>query len=231
MNEILQFVGTFASVFSIPLAIILYIKTSDTRQNKIRLDIIRSISYRIGEGKALARIEVSAVFNSKIREHNIRKPFFSETTILEDIIADAVSNPFLTSEQKTTIIEDVATVLEAYGVVEKKASVDKADLHVKYTKYDPIISEVQGKRRTSTAIFGLVTAMLSTIIAIVSLYGTIFPDLLRDINFPFEVLLSLLVTIFAGVITMSISILFRKANKKQSRKSLSIGVVSSEKSV
>lgn len=82
MDNIFQFVGTFASIFSIPLVIILYFKTSDVRQNKMRLEIIRSLSYRIGEGDMLSKMEVSAVFHSKLREHNIRKPVFNGVSIL-----------------------------------------------------------------------------------------------------------------------------------------------------
>jgi len=48
MNEILQFIGTSASMFSIPLAIILYFKASDLRQNKIRLDI-KCFSYSVNQ--------------------------------------------------------------------------------------------------------------------------------------------------------------------------------------
>lgn len=111
MEIILQFIASFASIFSVPLAIIIYLKTCENRQNKIRLEIVRSLSYRIGDGKVLSKSEINSVLKSKLRDYNIRKSNITEVAVLEDITADVVSNPFLSREQKSEIIKGIDTTI------------------------------------------------------------------------------------------------------------------------
>ena len=210
MDSILQFIGTFASIFSIPLAIILYIRTSDARQNKTRMDIIRSLSCRIGEGKTLDRIEVSAVYNSKVREHNIRKPLFTETSILEDMISNVVSNPYLPSDNKTSIIKDLDKVVEAYNTEAKKQSC-KNDLK-STTEHSRSLSKANDALKKQSAIhtFTAIAAILSTILAIfIGLIEQIDFEQSQEIFVPLEMLISLAVATI-GIIVTLISYYYKK---------------------
>lgn len=216
MNDILQFLGTFASIFSIPLAIILYFKTSDARQNKIRLEIIRSLSYRIGEGKKLDKIEVSAVFNSKVREHNIKKPFFSEITILEDILADVISNPFLISDQKTSIIKNVGDTLETYNAQNNKVNQkDGTSSQIKHIIHELNEYEPKSKRSTVKNAFITITTVLSFVFTVATfVVGENFAEIFSNVQFPTEIFISFVVTLLSAVITVIVEIIFKKIKKK-----------------
>ena len=199
MNNFLQMIGTFASIFSVPLAIIIYFKTSDARQNKIRLEIIRSLSYRIGEGKTLNEQEISAVLNSKVREYNLHKPLFTEMSILEDIIADAVSNPFLTSEQKTSIIQNISKVIQSYTIY-----------------CPPTVIESKRKRDLTTNIFSRSAFLISLLITIIA---TIFSDdeflkLFSDYIIPSGILGGVIVSVIAALSVFTMEFLNKKWKKK-----------------
>lgn len=211
MNSIFQFIGTFASIFSIPLAIILFFKTSDARQNQIRLEIIRSLSYRIGEGKKLNKIEISAVFNSKVREHNIRKPSFNEISILEDIIADAVSNPFLASEQKTSIICNISEIIMSYGVKESqlnKINVENGDIKSVDLSDFSKTGETHG---SLIKIFTVIATLLSVICATAIFFlEDTFLNSLSNYLVSAEALSSFAIAVFTFVIARIIDLINRK---------------------
>ena len=217
MNSIFNFIGTFASILSIPLAIYFYLKSSDARQNRIRLDIIRSISYRIGEGAALDKSEVSAVFNSKLREYNVRKPYFSETTILEDIIADAVSNPFLESSKKTQIILSVGNVLESYLIHDGTRANEKS--HETKEDYATLLKEKATHQRQTmdslrSSIFMIISSTAALLLTTLSITfeKQISPPALTS-DFSIEAFISVLVSIIAGVLSLVI-VSISKKNKK-----------------
>lgn len=213
MNSIFQFIGTFASIFSIPLAIILYFKTSDARQNKIRLEIIRSLSYRIGEGNILSKVEVSAVFNSKLREHNIRKPIFSEVSILEDIIADAVSNPFLTSEQKTSIITSVSDILQSYGVIkEPKENVNSTN----NTAPSAFPNVSNRKRNIGQEAFAIIAAVFSGIVTLaIGVAGEFFTKYFQSTSISVELVFSVAITVLASLMTVLLDVVIKKIKKRR----------------
>lgn len=111
MDIILQYIGIFASVLSLPLSILFFIRTCEARQNRVRLEIIRTISYSFGDGTPLELADVTAIYKSKVRENNVHKPQFTEEMILEDIISDVSSNPYLKHEDKIRIINEVRALL------------------------------------------------------------------------------------------------------------------------
>ena len=210
--DILQFIGTFASVFSIPLAIILYLKTSDVRQNKVRLDIIRTLSHRIGEGEhgELRKIEVSAVFNSKVRENKIRKPVFDEMMLLEDIIADAVSNPFLTSEQKTHIIDNINKLTTK--------DYNKGNNHPN--------SNNQKKVTLPTGLFSFISFIFVGIATITIVYADNIFATYRGNKFVIEIITSTLVALLGAISAFFITFNFKP--KKKIKKDIEVKEVKSE---
>jgi len=216
MSDIFQFIGTFASIFSISLAIILFFKASDVKQNKVRLEIIKTLSYRIGEGKSLIRIEVTAVTNSKIREHNIRKAYFTEVIILEDIIADAVSNPFLTNEQKTVIINDINEILISY-MENSKLLTETVDC--KHSKMEFLVTAKYEKpKQRRVEYLTLFTAIATILAAMSSLLLPIITDRLGGL-FGFNEVSQLLEGVIAGfvvaVATAILTVLIRLISKRR----------------
>jgi len=205
VNEIFQIIGTFASIFSIPLAIILYLKASGAKQNKVRLEIIRALSYRLGESKSLNKVEVTAVFNTKIREYRIRKPHFTEITILEDIIADAVSNPFLLSDQKTAAIDNIEIIIRSYEVSGHSES-GEGSTSLEVTKIEKIKvdNKFAQKHLEILRLFTLIAATLSAIVAVLFYASEDFIEALEFFSglseFFIGILTSLLVAIIASAL-------------------------------
>lgn len=112
MDIILQYIGFFASVLSLPLSILFFVRTCEARQNRVRLEIIKSISCYFGNEIPLSWSEVTAIYKSKIRESNVKSPRFTEVTLLEDIISDVGSNPYLNREDKIRIKNDVRVLIQ-----------------------------------------------------------------------------------------------------------------------
>lgn len=211
MDNIFQFVGTFASIFSIPLAIILYFKASDVRQNKIRLEIIRSLSYRIGDGDVLSKMEVSAVFHSKLREHNIRKPIFNEVSILEDIVADAVSNPLVTKEQKYSIIECTSNLLLSYGVIKKRTE-NESNTNIEIQ----VFSNASKGKRNIEEVFAVISGLFSAISAMFNIsFNETLSKYIQNISFPSELVLSFVITVIAALGTAILSIVIQRIKEKK----------------
>lgn len=228
MNDILNFLGTFASIFSIPLAIILYFKTSDARQNKVRLEIIRSLSCRIGERNTLSKMEVSAVINSKVREHNIKNPLFNEVTIMEDIIADVISNPFLSSEQKNLIVENIKSVLKMCDVVEESKGLrsfaekrrEKKKRNAKVIskrEYQSQVEKIIRKRKRNESLKS-VKEKFSRIAVLFSLGATIWVTSYEDQYFwelaPIQIVISICISIGAIFLSGFIAYLVEKKIEK-----------------
>ena len=64
MEQIFQLIGSIASVGSIPLAVYFYLKSKETKLIKIKNDIIRTLSYQIGENRNLSTFEIDTVIKN-----------------------------------------------------------------------------------------------------------------------------------------------------------------------
>lgn len=67
MNQFLQMVGTFASIISVPLAVYFYIKTIDSKNNKIKKEIVMVFSNYIGAGGKISRFYLSSYLSSVLQ--------------------------------------------------------------------------------------------------------------------------------------------------------------------
>jgi hypothetical protein len=110
MNQILNLVGTIASIGSIPLAIYLYLKSIEDKKDRVRRDILRALSYQIGENRKLDLFEVSKVIHSNCRNNKIGETAIEIESILEDLISDTISNPLLESQRKDQILENIKSI-------------------------------------------------------------------------------------------------------------------------
>ena len=72
MGPLFQWIGTFASIVSVPLAFLFYYKTMDGKYEKVRKELLRLLSHYIGDGHTPNRFYISAIINSKLRENNIK---------------------------------------------------------------------------------------------------------------------------------------------------------------
>jgi hypothetical protein len=120
MEQILQIIGSVASIGSIPLAIYLFLKNAAEKHLAIRRDIVNRLSFQIGEGRDLSLFEIQAVIDSKIRESRIKPGTIRVHEIVEDLVTQTVNSPLLESAKKAAIItslSDLHALGRLHGIV------------------------------------------------------------------------------------------------------------------
>lgn len=110
MENTFQTIAALASIFSIPLAIYYAHKTANATSEKARLDIIKTLSYRLSATTSLSADDIKSVYHSKLREHKIKKANFSIYDIVNDLKTDVMSNAFLENQIKNDILYNLSNV-------------------------------------------------------------------------------------------------------------------------
>lgn len=111
MSQLLQWIGTFASIISVPLAVFFYYKTIDGKHEKVRKDLISLFSSYIGTGNNLSLFYISSVINAKLRENNLKAGCITTNSIIEDLIVEIISNPLLNNAAKKSILYDLENLI------------------------------------------------------------------------------------------------------------------------
>ncbi len=104
MDNILQVISAIASIISIPLAIYFSRKTNHATSEKARLDIIKTVSYKLSSTRSLNYEDIASVYQSKIREHQLAHPYFSIYDIINDLKSDIMSNAFLSNNDRNELL-------------------------------------------------------------------------------------------------------------------------------
>lgn len=107
MSQLLQWIGTFASIISVPLAIFFYYKTVDGKYEKVKKELVSLFSSYIGTGNKLSIFYLSSVINAKLRESNLKEGSITTISVIEDLIVAIISNPLLANDAKKSILSDL----------------------------------------------------------------------------------------------------------------------------
>ncbi|MCH5269671.1 MAG: hypothetical protein J1E83_02885, partial [Lachnospiraceae bacterium] len=105
-----EIIASISSIISIPLAIYYARKTNDTTSEKARMDILKTLSYRLSDSHNLTYDDIQSVYKSKLREHKIVNPKFTQEDILNDLKTDIMSNAFLANEVRNNILYNLSTI-------------------------------------------------------------------------------------------------------------------------
>ena len=108
----LQLLSTIASIISVPLAIYYAHKTVDATNDKARLEIIKTLSYKLSIDYTLCYDDILSVYNSKLREHRIKKASFSITDIVHDLKSDIMSNAFIPNDVRSGMLLNLSQIYE-----------------------------------------------------------------------------------------------------------------------
>jgi hypothetical protein len=119
MDEFLQLIWSLASLLSIPLAIYLYLKSSDVNLDKLRKNIIKILSYQIWDWRNLTLFEIKTVIFSKLREKKKNPDSINSNEILEDLVVEIISNPLITKDRKSSIIENLKKLYNSDFITNK----------------------------------------------------------------------------------------------------------------
>lgn len=110
MNEILQIIGSVASILGVPLAVYLYLKSQVQKYAGVRREIVKRLSHQIGEGRTVGLFELNAVIDSLVRENRLKRGSITGSSVIEDLIAETVSSPLLDSGRKEQLISELSEV-------------------------------------------------------------------------------------------------------------------------
>lgn len=238
MSQLLQWIGTFASIISVPLAIFFYYKTIDGKYEKVKKELVSLFSSYIGTGNKLSLFYLSSVINTKLRENNLKIGSISTISVVEDLITAIISNPLLANDAKKTILSDLEMLV--YPVVkvpdgklaggmerENVLAEDKSDVdeHRKklaemLKKGDPIAIEIEmnkNKEQTPTMeklskIIGVVSA-LATILSFLISTGQV-TDIFKIVDLTSTVD-QILIGIVASIIASLVLTLLEKIRRKK----------------
>ncbi|MCG9232467.1 hypothetical protein L3X65_25475 [Vibrio diabolicus] len=125
MNEFLQIVGSLASIVGIPLAVYLYFKGQAEKYFDVRRDIVKRLSYQVGEGREISQFELNAVIDSMVREKRLKQSSISANSVVEDLISETISSPLLDKARKHTLVMELQRLhseCEVYESIKKNGS-------------------------------------------------------------------------------------------------------------
>lgn len=118
MNEFLQIMGSLASIIGIPLAVYLYFKGQAEKYFDVRRNIVKRLSYQVGEGRQISQFELHAVIDSMVREKRLKQSSISPNSIVEDLIAETISSPLLDKSRKDTLVSELRRLHSECAVYE-----------------------------------------------------------------------------------------------------------------
>lgn len=106
-----EVLASTASIISIPLAVYFARKNNSTTSEKARLDIIKTLSYKLSDTTyTLTHKDIDSVYKSKLREHEISHAKFNEEDILNDLKTNIMSNAFLSNDVKNNILYNLSII-------------------------------------------------------------------------------------------------------------------------
>ena len=110
MEQVLTILGTIASLGAIPLGIYFYLKTKESKFDKVRKEIVKILSYQIGEEREITAFEIQTVINSKIRENRFKANTISIDEIVEDLVTETISSPLIDRNRKKIILANLKNI-------------------------------------------------------------------------------------------------------------------------
>lgn len=222
MNQFLQIVGTFTSIISVPLAVYFYIKTIDSKTNKIKKVIVMVFSNYIGAGGKISRFYLSSVLQAKLTENNLKDESITESDIINDLVTDILSNALLSVEVKQSILLEIEqefnkNIIKSITVPDGKlaggnvdtASERRRQLAEALCKGEPVIIDSQNGKISKLAKLSESAGLITTVVTIVAAILTIFitfgnyipKNAFLDLTNPFiQVLAGILTTIVVSII-------------------------------
>jgi hypothetical protein len=218
MEFFLTILGSVASIGSVPLSLYLYIRSREARQAKVKGEIVRVLSFHIGQGRPLTAFEVRSVVDSKLRESRLKVGSITEMEIVQDLVTEIISSPLLTGDLKSDIILQLSSLADAKTAFLPMPSTDPQVMSNQSSSRDRL--------RNSSTIFGLIAILATlgaTLIDFTGSFNLLGKNLALDV--PNNLLLGLVASLFSISVTVLISILgdARRAKKHHNKKPASGG--------
>jgi hypothetical protein len=127
MEQTLALLGTLASFGAIPLSIYLFLKSKEAKFDKIKKEIVRTLTYQIGEEREITVFEIQTVINSKLRDNQFKTNAIKTDEIVEDLVSETISSPMIHRNRKDLILRNLRNVYIKGEILEKLDSIEFID--------------------------------------------------------------------------------------------------------
>lgn len=235
MNEFFQIIGSIASLISIPLAIYLYLKSREAKFDRLKKEIVKILSYQIGDERKVTPFEIKTVINSKLRENRIKTDSISVSEVTEDLVAEVIASPLINKDRKTEILQELRKIylkgelFDEIDSIESDSDITWDNIESKFKSIvehrkalDGKLEELKEKndkyRERLSTVFALTAAILTIVTAFVGFIGeykfkeltTPIDESLKQYEFIVAIFAGLVTSVLAGLMTA----LIRKKRKK-----------------
>lgn len=148
MNDTISLIGTIASIGSIPLAFYFFIKSKEEKREKVRREIVKLLLYQLNDTNLVSIFEIQSVINSKCRENRIDSKSIIVTEIIDDLLAEIMSNPLLQKENKMVFIAELMSLY--YDIHDAKERAPKAPAKMQSIAQEKIEVDVLNEEKKNT---------------------------------------------------------------------------------
>ena len=108
LNSTFSLLGSVASLAAIPLSVYLYLRSKEARIARVRREVVKILSYQIGEGRDLTLFTIVTVLRSKIRDEGVREGPISVEQVVEDLVAETITEPMLDPKRKDQVLNSLS---------------------------------------------------------------------------------------------------------------------------
>lgn len=234
MNDFFSLVGSVASLVSIPLAIYLYLKSKEAKFDRLKKDIVKVLSYQIGDERQLSTFEIKTVISSKLRENRIKIDSVSVTEVIEDLVSETISSPLIGKDRKTKILDNLKKIYLKGGLFEEIEAITESDEdsaeaiepkvktmiqhRIRLKRDSEHLDEFRKRYRQSiSTMFLLISFIITTITVIVAIVGNdTFEEWNKKLEDPFkgnEFVVTITMGAIASILAGAATYLFRKKRK------------------
>jgi hypothetical protein len=218
LNSILSILGSLASLAAIPLSVYLYLRSKEARVSRVRREVVRTLSYQIGEGRDLNVFTIVTVIRSRIRDEGVREGSISVEDVVEDLVAETIMEPMIDSERKSQILVnlsrlyhlgEISRFLERYSITADQLYRWTSEEHLEKKEYrvkEGALGPAEGVRPHKTHSVSTSFALISTVItsllfvAYEKELAVIFRDFSRKVPVP-EFFIGVISSLLAAVLT------------------------------
>jgi len=239
MSVFLQILGSFSSIAAIPLAVYLYLRSKEAKFSRVRQEIRKVLSYQIGEGRSLSTFEIQTVINSKLREYRFGPDVINAEEVIEDLVAETITNPMLDKERKEDIIKNLQNIhnaaeihrivgeytISSVDLLESISSVTHLvpkDLELLEAKEIPVeVKEMVSEPKyafveTLSSLFALIATIVTVIAFFIGEFGIKhFVLYFRKNPYMLNILLGMVVSVIGGILAFFISYVAGKKREKR----------------
>src|SRR5450759_3115224 len=107
LSSVLNVVGSIASISAIPLSIYFYLRSEEQKIANARRDILRTLSYQLGEARPITVFEIGAVIESVLRSRRVKSDAVSPAEVVNDLVTETIANPMLAPDRKANILNEL----------------------------------------------------------------------------------------------------------------------------